>query len=84
MQSPSEKGLTMIYRTLHKKLKIDQHEPAFYNFSVVILFHYLPSLWPVIYNTYNKRLVMKYIRQKHSMEEMSQLYHISYFKLKEL
>jgi hypothetical protein len=27
MQSPKEKGQTMIYKTLRRKLKIEQHEP---------------------------------------------------------
>ena len=26
-QRPIEKGQTMIYKTLHRKLKIEQHEP---------------------------------------------------------
>ena len=27
IQWPKEKGQTMIYKTLHRKLKIEQHEP---------------------------------------------------------
>jgi hypothetical protein len=27
IQRPKEKGQTMIYKTLHRKLKIEQHEP---------------------------------------------------------
>jgi len=28
MQRPKEKRQTMIYKTLHRKLKIEQHEPS--------------------------------------------------------